>query len=247
MHQLKSSSGRRVPGRRPTGSAELNRDVILAKGLALSRQVPLQDISMVRLAREFGVTAASIHNYLEGRSSLTSGIVELFLSEMLRGWPKPSRSWQSDLSAVATAIYRHFVRYPGIAAYFVAQNRFRVLIPAVAQDGGEPLLRFLDQYFAAINRAGLDPQRSAVYALVLMQFIHISAHATASHQWPSEQRLLRSNLSRLGRERYPAINRLRDSYLRVEGESAFKAGVALILSGLEVERRAIRKTARQVP
>jgi AcrR family transcriptional regulator len=225
------------PGRRPLGSRKLDSTTIIAKGLALTKTVPLQEVSIVRLAREFGVTPASIHYYFDGRDQLTSGIINLFVGEIVRAWPNQTGNWKVDLETVAEAIYRWYVRYPGIAAYFVSQNRFRVLVPAAERGGGEVLLQFLERYFAALGQVGLDAQRTATLAVVLIQFIHVSAHATASHQWPGEQRLLKHRLSKLDRADFPNIDRFRTDYLQLAGDTAFNAGLGLILAGLARERR----------
>jgi AcrR family transcriptional regulator len=239
MKQKRLREGRSQPrrGPRPPGSRKLDRDVILAVGLALTKSLPLQDVSIVRVARELEVTPASIHYYVEGRDALTLGIVNLFIRDLLAEWPQPRAPWKPDLEAAATAIYCHYVRYPGIAAYFAAQNRFRVFIPAGKHDGAEHLHRFLERYFAAIAAVGLNAKRSAVYALVLIQFIIAAAHATASHQLPGEQDNLGAVLSALDRRSYPNIHRMRASYLGLAGDDAFRAGLHLILAGLQSERR----------
>jgi AcrR family transcriptional regulator len=231
----KRSKPRRGP--RPAGSRKLDRDVILAVGLALTNSLALHDVSIVRVARELEVTPASIHYYLDGREALTLGIVNLFIHDLLAEWPQPRSSWKPDLEAVATAVYRHYVRYPGIAAYFAAQNRFRVFIPAGEHHGAEHLHRFLERYFAAIAAVGLNAKRNAVYALVLIQFIIAAAHATASHQLPGEQDKLGAALAALDRRSYPNIHRMRASYLGLAGDDAFRAGLHLILAGLQAERR----------
>jgi AcrR family transcriptional regulator len=224
-------------GPRPAGSRPLDRDVILSAGLALTKTLPLQDVSIVRVAQEFGVTPASIHYYLEGRDALTFGIINLFVRDLLSEWPIPTGAWAADLEACAQVIYRHYVRYPGIAAYFAAQNRFRVLVQGPRVRGAENRFRFLERYFMAINSVGLTARRSAVYALVLIQFIIAAAHATASHQLPGEQRNLAGILAALDPKEYPTTHHMRAGYLAVAGDEVFAAGLRLILAGLEAERR----------
>ncbi len=232
-------------GPRPHGSRQLDRDVILAAGLALTKSLALQDVSIVRVAHEFGVTPASIHYYLDGREALTSGVINLFFHDMLSEWPITGRAWANELESVARVIYRHYVRYPGIAAYFAGQNRFRVLIQGSRQAGAEHQFRFLERYFAAIDRVGLSPRWGAVYALVLIQFIIAAAHATASHQLPGEQHQIGALMAGLNRAEYPAIHRMRASYLGLAGDEAFAAGLHLIVAGLRSERPRRNKSARK--
>jgi len=224
-------------GPRPRGSRPLDRDVILSAGLALTKSQPLQDVSIVRVAQEFGVTPASIHYYLDGRDTLTFGIINLFFRDLLSEWPILTGVWSADLEALAEVIYRHYVRYPGIAAYFAGQNRFRVLVQSNRPRGEEHRFRFLERYFMAIDSVGLPARRGAVYALVLIQFIIASAHATANHQLPGEQRHIRTLLGAVEQKEYPTIHQMRASYLAVAGDDVFAAGIRVILAGLQAERR----------
>lgn len=235
---------KRGPGRRPSGSVELTGADIVARGLALCRDVPLQDLSIVRLAGELGVTPASVHYHLASRQALTDGIVRLFVREMNAQWPVPTGRWKEDLRAVATLIYRHYRSYPGIASYFAVQNRFALLVPAAGGEGADDIFTFLERYFDAVRRVGLDDDQSAIYATLLIQFLHMSAHRSAQHQWPAEQAGLRHLVTSLPAARYPNIAGLRRSYLDLGGSMAFDAGLALLLAGIEMARTGRRKAAQ---
>jgi AcrR family transcriptional regulator len=233
------SAIRRGPGRLPTGSPKLDRDQIIACGLALSRTVPLQDLSIVRVANALGVTPAMIHYHVEGRDVLTSAIVKRFMRELVDVWPKPTGKWRPDLEAVARTMYRHFLSYPGISAFFVAKNRYEIFTSALEKDDEGALFEYLDLFFGAFRAIGMDADHIAPYAIVFLQFIHSSAHHTASHHWPVENKPLRSHLAKLETKGFDNIGFLRDSYLRVTGDAAFDAGLKLIVDGLEAERRGI--------
>jgi len=228
---------RRGPGRLPIGSPKLDRERIVACGLELARSIPLQDLSIVRVAHELKVTPALIHYHVEGREVLTSAIVKRFMREMVEAWPAPSGEWQADLKAVARTMYRQFLAYPGMSAFFAVRNRFDVFTSALEKDDERALFEFLDLYFGAFRAAGLDAERTASYAIVLLQFIHSSAHHTSSRHWPVEQKRLRAHLDRLEHKGFANIGFLRDSYLRVTGDDAFDAGLRLIVDGLAAEPR----------
>lgn len=228
---------RRGPGRLPTGSPKLGRAQIVACGLELARRIPLQDLSIVRIAQELKVTPALIHYHVEGREVLTSAIVKRFMRELVDIWPKPTGKWRADLEAVAHTMYSHFLAYPGISAFFVAKNRFEVFTSALEQDDERALFDYLDLFFGAFRSVGMEADRIAPFAIVFLQFIHSSAHHTASHHWPVENKPLRSHLAKLESKGFANIGFLRDSYLRVTGDDAFEAGLKLILDGLEAERR----------
>jgi AcrR family transcriptional regulator len=234
---------RRGPGRRPAGSLKLDRATIIARGLELAKDIPLHELSIVRVAHELGVTPAMIHYHLDGRDDLTSGVVNLFVGQLLAQWPRQTGRWQADLREVALTIYRHFSRFRGISAYFVAQNRFQILLAAAEKASGPVLFDFLERYFSAVRGVGLSPQLAATYGVLLIQFVHTTAYHTASHHWPGEQAKLASHLARLDRVKFPNISALRQSYLQVAGDAAFEAGLALILRGIAAERRTRRPDA----
>ena len=232
-----ATPARRGPGRLPTGSPKLNREQIVTCGLALARNIPLQDLSIVRIATELKVTPALIHYHIEGREVLTSAIVKRFMRELVEIWPKPTGKWRPDLEAVARMMYRHFLSYPGISAFFAAKNRFEVFTSALEKDDERALFEYLDLFFGAFRNVGMEADRIAPYAIVFLQFIHSSAHHTASHHWPVENKPLRSHLAKLETKGFANIGFLRDSYLRVTGDGAFEAGLKLIIDGLAAERR----------
>ena len=209
---------------------------IIAKGLQLTKTVPLQEVSIVRLARELDVTPGALHYHLNGRQSLTSGIINRFYGEMLSHWPATSGDWQQNLRNVAATIQQCFKRYPGIAAYYVLHNRFDVLLPAIGTEHGEAPMKFFDRYLSELGRVGLSPQRTATYAVILLQFIHITAYATAQHQWPSERSTVKSYIDRYRKKEFPNVLRFGNAFAAVTGDAAFRFGLDLIVAGLAMER-----------
>lgn len=236
MSKAKARITRAGPGRRPAGSPKIDRPSILRRGLDLARTIPLQELSIVRLGDEFGVTAASIRYYLRGRSALTAGVVNVFFRDLLEHFPVISGDWKTDVPAVAEILYRGYLRYRGIAAYFAAENRFRILAAAAEGEDGLAPPTFLERYFAVVREVGLDVERTSAYAILLLQLLHMAAHASAQHQWPGQHNRLKKQLQGLDPAVFPNVSEMRESYVNFSGEIAFKAVLSLVLSGLEVER-----------
>lgn len=226
---------------------KIDHSAIVARGLELTKSVPLPDLSIVRIAAEFDVTPASVHYHVHGREALTADILILFVANLLKIWPAPEGTWQQALESATRTIYRHFRQYPGIAAYFALQNRFSALVPALDRDPQGHLLDFLDRYFGLVRGAGLDERQTATYATLLLQFTHVAAHRSASHQWPAEQRQLGAHFASLDGERFPNLAAVRDSYLKLGGEGGFEAGLELFLSGLELQRRQAKRSRPGLP
>jgi AcrR family transcriptional regulator len=186
MEKMSSRKNRKLGkrGPRPKREPRLDQDAIISAGLTLTKTLPLQDVSMVRLARKLGVTPASLHYYLDGRGALTASIVNCFFRELLSEWPALGANPLTNLEKVAWSIYRQYVCYPGIAAYFAGHNRFDLLVKSAHQPYSENLYRFIERYFAVVEFAGLSAESAAVYAFVLIQFTIAAAHTSASHQLP---------------------------------------------------------------
>jgi hypothetical protein len=126
------------------------------------------------------------------------------------------------------------LRYSGVSAYFATKNRFKVLLAAIEQDSA-PLMEFQERFFTTVRAVGLDASRSATYASLLIQFIHNSAHYTAAHEWPADERKFAKYFAKVSTEHFPSIVFIRESFMQLDGKVAFAAGLGLILSGLEKE------------
>lgn len=236
MNKPKASIKRNGRGRRPSSSPKIDRQTILERGLKLAKTIPLKDISVVRIASDFGVTAASIRYHLRGRDALTAGIVNMFYKELLALWPTVEGDWTADISAVTELIFDSYLRYPGITAHFGAENRIRLLSSAIKADVDSTMPLFLERYFAVFSEAGLDAERTTSYSIILLQLIHMAAHATLRHQWPRENKLMEKHLRSLDAARFPHTVRMRESYIKMEGRNAVNAALHLVVSGLERER-----------
>lgn len=236
MKKRKTSSQRVKLGRRPLSSPKIDRQTILECGLRLAKKIPLQNISVVRVATDLGVTAASIRYHLRGRDALTAGIVNMFYKDLLVRWPSIQDNWKKDIAAVTDLIFDSYLRYPGITAHFGAENRIQILSSAIKADVDSTMPLFLERYFAIFAEAGLNESRTASYAIILLQLIHMAAHATLRHQWPRENKLMEAHLRNLDPDKFPQTARLRESYIKMEGRAALDAALHLVMSGLEQER-----------
>src|SRR3546814_659896 len=118
----------RPPGRPSASEPErASRASIFRAGLELTKSVPLQDLSIVGLARSMDITPALVHYYVGSRDHLTSGIMNLFYKGTVKNWPAQTGDWQHDVVNAAEHLYMHLLAYPGIAAYLVQKNEYRVV------------------------------------------------------------------------------------------------------------------------
>jgi AcrR family transcriptional regulator len=226
----------RRPGRPAANeSHDVSRASILKAALRLAKTHPLQDLSIVTVARSMKVTPALIHYYIGGRDWLTSGTMNLFYRDLLKKWPKETGDWQDDLSAAAKAIYEHYVLYAGIAAYVVSHSRFRVFQLTAFGDrdyGVETLERFSGRVAAA----GLSGDRSGIYAHLFMEFIITTAHGAAHHIFPKEHRqFIEEKIAKLDPDKYPNIFFAGRAPVQIDGDFAFEEGCRLYMLGIASE------------
>lgn len=214
----------------------LDQQVIISCALDLSRTVPVQDLSIVRVARELGVTPALIHYYLDGRDALTAGIMSAFYSEMLREWPAQTGSWRADLEATCRRIYEAHLAFPGVAMYVVGYNRFRLLqgAPSGVTDPG---LFVFERFVGVVRALGFDADRTAAYAHLLIEFVTSAAHSTVRHRWPGEHgAFLDRVIGALDPVQFPNAHFVRKGYVRFDADVAFEGALKLFVDALEVER-----------
>lgn len=213
----------------------ISRHSILKTALRLAKTIPLQDLSIVTVAKAMEVTPALIHYYIGGRDWLTSGIMNLFYRDLLKKWPGEIGDWQVDLLSAARVIYEHFSIYGGIAAYAVSNSRFRVFQLTAFGDrdyGVETLERFTGR----VRSAGLSGERTGVYAHLFMEFIISTGHGTSHHIFPGEHRkFLEEKTDKLDLEKYPNIFFARRAPFAMDGRVAFEEGSSLFLLGLARE------------
>jgi AcrR family transcriptional regulator len=210
--------------------------MIISCALELALKTPLQDVSMLRVAKELGVTPALLYYYLGSRNALTSGVMNAFYKRVMEEWPASVGDWKLDLERVASVMYRAYVKYAGIASYVVSHNKFR-LVQLVEK--GEVDYGFLvfEKSVAAVRMAGFGPMRTGLYAHLIMEFVSAHAHASVRHRWPGEHReFLREVIARLDPEKYPSAHFVLDSYVQLKAVDAFSEGLLALINGLESER-----------
>jgi AcrR family transcriptional regulator len=231
---VKKKRAKRGPGRPSLQDGEpLSRLEIARRALNLCRREPLQDVSIVRIANELGVTPALIHYYVGGRERFTSSVMNCFYRQLVAKLPSVSTGWRADVTSVFDTIYANYIEFGGIVAYVMAHNRFRLfqLVDAGERDHGAD---FFERIAKSVRLARLAPQQTAMFAHLLLQHVLSSAHQHASRQLPEDHHaFLVSQLKRLSSEGTPNAHFLLESFASIRGEEAFSAGLDIIIDAME--------------
>ncbi len=227
---------RRHPGR-PAGRGSVSLPSILETSYKLAETVPLQDLSIIVVAKSLKVTPALIHYYVGGRDWLTSGIMNRFYAELLEKMPDRTGDWRRDIPKTARAIYDHLVNYAGITSYVVSHSQFRTFqltAPGQTDYGVEVLERLA----ACVLQAGCSNKRTGIYTHLISEFVISSAYSTLRHLFPSDhQKFLQGKLASLDPERFPTLMMTDSAPMSLGPETAFNEGIELFMLGFERDRR----------
>lgn len=232
-----SEQGRsRRPGRpQAAEGGDVSRAAILKMALKMTKITPLQDLSIVSVAKCMKVTPALIHYYLGGRDSLTSGVMNLFYKDLLKKWPRDTGLWQLDLIKVATVIFGQFRVYNGVAAYYASHSRFRVF--QLAEEGERDCgIEMLERFVGQVRAAGLSGERTGIYAHLFLEFIINTAYGGSRNIFPSSHRaFIEEKQSSLDPEKFPNIMFVEGSPVKIDATIAFEETCHLFLLSISSE------------
>jgi AcrR family transcriptional regulator len=127
--------------------ARIDRDTVLAAGLAIADQRGLEALTMGAVAARVGVTPMALYRHVANKADLLDGIVELLLTEFP---PPPAAACADRLSWLAGAIRTSAQRHPGV---------FPLLLQRPATTPAARRAR--DSVYLALKEAGVDEERLA--------------------------------------------------------------------------------------
>lgn len=252
IKQLKSV--RRKPGRPVRAESSgapaslLSREAILEKAVEMTREEPLSELSMVGLARVFGVAPTLIHYYIGSRDDLVSGVVNRYYRERLARVPPLSGDWRADCEGAARKSYEVALDHGGVLRYITSHNRFR-LFQKTAPGEKDYGLALFDHFARIFKTGGFTSEQGALAYHLLMQFVATSALAAVGHQHPAEHReFVFGQLKAASPVTHPGAQYLASSFSRIDAKTAFEAGLALHIEGFAswLEGRIDRELGRRV-
>src|SRR5690625_2842282 len=213
--------------------AGVSRDMIINRAVELSKTMPLDQISMVQLAREFGVAPGLIHYYLGGRDNLISGVINRYYRERMESMPSLTGCWRSDVKAIIQKSFEVGVQNPGVSLYVASHNRYR-LFQKVAPGEVDYGLSYFNHLTTAFKQGGFTAEQVALAYHLMAQFMVSSTMAEAAHQLPAYHRgFILEKLGHLPSEQYPGAHFVRSAFVDLSSEQAFNTGIDILLDGFE--------------
>lgn len=238
----------RRPGRPPAGNSRdlgkvkplISRENIMDRAAQLAMTEPLNDLSIVGLAREFGVTTALIHYYAGSRDDLISGVINRYFKARVERFEPLTKDWRNNIEAHSRAIFDLTREYGGVLQYLMSHNRFRLFqqVSSGETDYGLVYLNRLGEIFQA---GGFTPEQSAMGYHLLAQYLMTAAYADVNRQLPVEHGdYILGRIQSTSKEQFPGAHFIAEPFSRLDSESAFTAGLKILLDGISSWRPAKR-------
>ena len=215
---------------RPAGetAAQLNRDAVVERALAIADDEGLAAVTLRRLAQELGVTPMALYWHVSDKDDLLAAMGD----RLFRGLPPdtdPALAWQEQLRDLVLALTTALRSHPNVAA--LAAPR------ALQNDEGRCLT---EAALALLHTAGFPVAQAAEIArhmlrtaisLVIEQAPNEPSHDPA--QRGEDAQLKRLALRGLPPERFPRLVEAADALADCADEDGYyRFGVDLLLAGV---------------
>ena len=210
----------------------LSREAIIAKASQLAQTEPLQELSMVRLAREFGVVPGLIHYYVGSRDELLSGVINLYFKDRVESMPAPSGDWRKDIRAMARSSMHTMLKFGGVAQYIATHNRFR-LFQKVAKGETDYGLELFNRVAEIFQSGGLSAKAAAIGYHLLMQFVVSSTVGEISGLTPGKhEKFITHQLSKLDESSYKGARYIALEFAQLDFIETFEQGLDMLIEGI---------------
>jgi AcrR family transcriptional regulator len=120
----------------------IDRDSVLAAGLAIADRSGLGAVTMQSVAHRLGVTPMALYRHVENKADLLDGLVELLLTEV--GQVPSDLAWQERLRRIGRSVRKTAQRHPGV---------FPLLLQRPATTTGALAVR--DAVYRALEEGGI--------------------------------------------------------------------------------------------
>ncbi|MGT2509394.1 TetR/AcrR family transcriptional regulator [Cupriavidus basilensis] len=211
----------------------LSRTTILQHAIQLTKSMSLDQISMVQLAKDFGVAPGLIHYYLGGRDQLISGVLnDYYRQRTLRVLPLTG-DWRADVEKIARLSFQVALENPGVSNYVVSHNRHR-LFQDVQPGETDYGLEFFNHMTSAIMQGGFSAEQVALGYHLLAQYLVAASMAEATRQLPVyHQAFIQGKLDSVSAEQYPGARFVSKEFCRLSSNVAFEMGLRITLNGID--------------
>lgn len=223
----------------------LSRVAILQHAIELTKTMPLDQISMVQLAKDFGVAPGLIHYYLGGRDKLVSGVLNAYYRTRMTRTRGLTGNWRRDVEHITRNSFEVAVENPGVSLYVASHNRYR-LFQDVEPGETDYGMEFFNLMTSAIMQGGFTAEQVALAFHLIAQYLVSTSMAEAGRQLPAyHQAFIEEKLGQASATQYPGARFVSKAFSRLSSEISFEEGLRITLDGIEAwlqEPRQIKKS-----
>lgn len=217
----------------PIEAPLISRAQIIERAVELTKVEPLEELSIVGLARDFGVASSLIHYYVGSRDGLISGVVNEYFKHRVERLAALSGQWRKDIEKHARLSYDLMVEYGGVLRYVMAHNRFR-LFQQVEPGQTDYGLVYLNRVAEIFRNGGYSPEHTAMGYHLLAQYTMTAAYAEVSRQLPAlHAKFIRKRIESVSSEEYAAAHYMLTPFTELNASKAFETGLKMLLDSME--------------
>jgi AcrR family transcriptional regulator len=232
--KTKRARGRpRRPGDEALQAGGLARASIVERAFEMTRNQSLSDVSIVRLAQSLNVRPGTIHYHLGSRDNLITAVMNRFYQDILQTLERgrARSNWQDELRRHGEAWLDAKLRYPGVASYVAANDRFRVF-QKPAQGEADHGAQFMDRIFSLLARAGFTPDAAAQCWHLMALYINATAQTIAMKHAPAEHSgFLLDRAQRFAKGSFPGLAFALSALARLDAMAAFDRSFDELIAG----------------
>jgi AcrR family transcriptional regulator len=197
----------------------------------MAKRMSLDQISMVQLAKEFGVAPGLIHYYLGSRDDLISGVLNKYYRERVERLAPLTGDWRHDVEGIARVSFSLATEWPGISLYVASHNRFRLFQEVAAGETDYGMVLF-DHMVSTFLQGGFRAEAAALAYHLLAQFLLANSIAAVGRQAPAEhKRFILDKFASVSHDRFPSATTVGPAFASLDSSKAFNEGLRLLLDG----------------
>jgi len=217
----------------PIDAPLISRVQIIERAVQLTKVEPLEELSIVGLARDFGVASSLIHYYVGSRDGLISGVVNEYFKRRVERLAALTGQWRHDIEKHARLSYAFMVEYGGVLRYVMAHNRFR-LFQQVEPGQTDYGLVYLNRVAEIFRDAGYSPEHTAMGYHLLAQYTMTAAYAQVSRQLPAlHAKFIRKQIESASPQEYAAAHYMLTPFIELDANKSFETGLQMLLDSME--------------
>ena len=208
--------------------AKISRARLQAAALALVDRHGLAGLSMRALAAKLGTAPMTLYNHVAHREELELLVIEAVVARL--AWPRTDQSdWRETVRALALALWRSVRAHPQVIPLILTR---RSRSPAI--------LEISEALLQALARSGRS-QRALLIAFravqaLIMGFAQVELAGPLSRAAGERPQAVIRRFRSLPAERYPRLIEIATAAMRSEAEAEFRAGLDVLLRGLDASR-----------